>query len=92
MQNTFQQPDSNKNNNKGFVKTALMVIVAVVAISFFVDIKSIADSKFDSARLKNNFQYMKTVSVSIWKGYISESAHNVWNKIFKKQSTQEGNN
>ena len=91
MQNIFH-PDSDKNKNRGFIKTALMVIVAVVAISFFVDIKSIADSKFDSARLKNNFQYMKTVSVSVWKGYVSVSAHNIWNKIFKKQNAQKGNN
>lgn len=74
----------NKNQNKGFIKNALIVIVAVVAISFFVDIKSLADSKLDSSRLKNNFQYLKTLSVSVWKGYISVSAHNVWNKIFKK--------
>jgi len=91
MRNIFQL-DLDKNKNRGFIKTALMVIVAVVAISFFVDIKSIADSKFDSARLKNNFQYMKTVSVSVWKGYVSVSAHNIWNKIFKKQNAQKGNN
>lgn len=74
----------DKNRNRGLIKTALIVIVAVVAISFFVDIKSIVDSKWDSKRLKNNFQYVKTLSVSVWKGHISASAHNAWNKIFKK--------
>ena len=62
---------SNKNN-RGFIRGALIVIIAVIAISFFVDIKSIVDSKLDSQRFKNNFQYLKTLSVS------------VWNKIFKK--------
>ena len=73
-----------KNKKKGLIKSAFMVIIAVIAISFFVDIKSIVDSKFDSKRFKNNFQYLKTLSVSVWKGYISASAHNTWNKIFKK--------
>lgn len=76
---------SRRNKNDGFIKTALLVIVAVVGISFFVDIKSIADSKFDSKRLKNNFQYIKTLSVSVWKGYISASAHNVWDNFFDKK-------
>lgn len=73
-----------KNRNGGFIKTTLIVIVAVAIICFFVDIKSLVDSKLDSSRLKNNFQYLKTLSVSIWGGYISVSAHNVWSKIFKK--------
>lgn len=73
-----------KNRNGGLIKTALIVIVAVVIICFFVDIKSLVDSKLDSSRLKSNFQYIKTLSVSVWKGYISVSAYNVWNKIFKK--------
>lgn len=74
----------DKNRNRGFIKSALIVIVAVVLIGFFVDIKSIADSKWDSKRLKNNFQYVKTLSVSVWKGYISATVHGAWNKIFKK--------
>lgn len=74
-----------QNKDRGFIKTALIVIVAVIMICFFVDIKSIVDSKFDSKRLKNNFQYVKTLSVSVWKGYISASAHNIWNKFFEKE-------
>lgn len=74
-----------KNKDRGFIKSALVVIVAVIVICFFVDIKSIADSKFDLNRLKNNFQYMKTLSVSVWKGYISAPAHNIWNKFFEKE-------
>lgn len=73
-----------KNKDKGFIKTALVVIVTIAIICFFVDIKSLVDSKLDSKRLKNNFQYIKTLSVSVWKGYISISVYNVWNKIFKK--------
>lgn len=74
-----------KNKNGGLIKNALVLIVAIIIICFFVDIKSIADSKFDSKRLKNNFQYIKTLSVSTWKGYISASAHSVWNKFFEKE-------
>lgn len=75
---------SNKRKDRGFIKTALMVVVAVVAISFFVDIKSVVDSKIDSKRLSNNFQYLKTLSISAWKEYISPSTNKVWSKIFKK--------
>lgn len=76
----------NKINSKnGFIKTAFIVIVSVVIISFFVDIKSLVDSKFDTNRLKNNFQYFKTLSVSVWKGYISGSVYNIWNKFFDKK-------
>ncbi|MEK9182422.1 MAG: hypothetical protein AAB781_02415 [Patescibacteria group bacterium] len=74
----------DKNRNSGFIKSALIVIVTVVAIGFFADIKSIVDSKWDSKRLKNNFQYAKTLSISVWKGHISPAVHNAWNKIFKK--------
>lgn len=74
-----------KNKDRGFIKSALVIIIAVVLICFFVDIKSIADSKFDSKRLKNNFQYVKTLSVSVWKGYISASVHNIWSKFFEKE-------
>ena len=75
----------NKNKNKGFIKNAFIVIVAVAAISFFVDIKSIVDSKLDSKRFKNNFQYLKTLSVSLWKGYISVSGHKAWDKVFNRK-------
>lgn len=73
------------NKDRGFIKSVIVVIVAVVVICFFVDIKSIADSKFDSKRLKSNFQYIKTLSVSVWKGYVSTSIHNIWNKFFEKE-------
>ena len=75
----------NKNKKSGLIKTAFIVIVAVVAVSFFVDIKSIVDSKLDTKRLKSNIQYMKTFSISVWKGYISASAHNAWDKVFNRK-------
>ena len=75
----------NKNKKGGLIKTAFIVIVAVVAVSFFVDIKSTVDSKLDTKRLKSNIQYMKTFSVSVWKGYISASAHNAWDKVFNRK-------
>lgn len=74
----------SKNKKRGLIKTAFMVIVSVVAICYFVDIKSLVDSKWDSRRLKNNFQYLKTVSVSVWKGNISASVNKAWGKIFDK--------
>jgi len=75
----------NKNKSKGFIKNAFIIIIAVAAISFFVDIKSIVDSKWDTKRLKSNIQYMKTFSISVWKGYISASAHNAWDKVFNRK-------
>lgn len=74
----------DKNKNRGFIKTTFIIIVTVAVIFFFVDIKSIVNSKWSSQRLKDNFQYLKTLSESVWKGYISTSAHNAWIKIFKK--------
>lgn len=74
----------NKNRSGGFIKTALVVIITVIAVSFFVDVKSIVDSKIDSKRLSNNFQYFKTLSISVWNEYISPTTNKVWNKIFKK--------
>ena len=73
-----------KNRNGGLIKTAFVVIVAVVAIGYFVDIKSLVDSKWDSKRMKNNFQYLKTLSLSVWKGNISASVNKAWGKIFDK--------
>ncbi len=70
--------------NKGFMKIAFIIIVAIAVILFFVDFKSLVDSKLDSKRLQNNVQYIKTLSVSIWEGYISTSAFYIWNKIFVK--------
>lgn len=70
----------NKNKSGGFIKALFIVIIAIMILSFFVDLKSLIESK----RLKDNYQYLKTLSISLWANYISAGAHYIWNKLIIK--------
>ncbi len=67
-----------KNKSGGFIKTIFIVIVAIIIISFFVDLKSLSTPKY----LQDNYRYLKTLLVSLWTNYISNAAYYIWNKIF----------
>ncbi|MBU6430895.1 MAG: hypothetical protein KGJ58_01720 [Patescibacteria group bacterium] len=69
-----------KNKSGGFVKGMLIVIAAIIIFSFFVDIRSLTESK----HLQDNYQYLKTLLSSLWVNYISSAIFYVWNKIFVK--------
>lgn len=68
----------NKNKNRGFIKAVFIIIVAIIILSFFVDLKSLTAPK----HLQDNYQYIKTLLVSLWTDYISNIAHYIWSKIF----------
>lgn len=68
-------------NRRGFIKKVLLVVVAIVVLGFLVDFKSLTETD----RLRKNFGYLKTLSISIWaKNYISTSVHYVWDKTIEK--------
>ena len=69
-----------KNKNRGFIKKILLVIVAIIALGFLVDFKSLTETE----RLRKNVAYLKTLSMPIWINYISAPSHYVWNKIVSK--------
>lgn len=68
----------NRNKSGGFIKAIFIVVVAIIILSFFVDLKSLTAPKY----LQDNYQYLKTLLVSVWTNYISSIAYYIWNKIF----------
>lgn len=69
----------NKNNKSdGFIKAIFIVVVAIIILSFFIDLKSLTAPK----HLRDNYQYLKTIIVSLWTNYVSDIVHYIWNKIF----------
>lgn len=69
---------NRRNKSGGFIKAIFIVIVAIVILSFFVDLKSLTAPK----HLQDNYQYLKDLFVLLWTNYISGAAHYIWNKIF----------
>lgn len=69
--------NKNKNRKRGFIGAIFMVVIALVILGFFVDFKPLTESK----RLQDNYQYLKTLAVSVWENYLSTTAHYIWNKI-----------
>lgn len=66
-----------KNKNRGFIKAIIIVVIAIIILSYFMDFKSL----FESKRLQDNYQYLKTLILSLWGNYISSWAHYLWDKI-----------
>lgn len=67
----------SKKNNKGFIKALIIIIIAIMILSYFIDFKSLIESK----RLQDNYQYLKSLLLSLWGNYISSWAHYIWDKI-----------
>lgn len=65
--------------NKGFIKIVLLVIVAILILSYFgVDIRGF----LDSPKVKENFFYAWNFLVDIWNDYIVNALKKVVEIVF----------
>lgn len=68
-----------KTNNQGLIKTILIIVVALLVLSYFgLNLRNIVNSPTG----KDNFGYVKSLAVNVWTGYLKKPADYLWNKIF----------
>ncbi len=69
---------SHNQNNRGFIKYIIIIIIAILILSYFgFNIKSIAES--DTS--KSNFSYVWGWISYVWNTFLATPAHFIWDKI-----------
>lgn len=69
----------NFPKNRGLVRTVLIVLVAILVLSYFgFDIRGIVESPL----AQNNIGYVWGFVVNIWNNYLSQPVTYFWNNIF----------
>ena len=70
--------NSNRSNQDGFIKYVIIIIVAILILSYFgFNIRSIAES--DTS--KGNFSYVWGWVSHVWNTFLLTPAHYIWDKI-----------
>jgi O-antigen/teichoic acid export membrane protein len=67
-----------RNNNRGLIRTIVLVIVALLIISYLgLNLRDIIDSQ----TFQDNWAYVKEIITSIWNNYLSGIFNFIWNNI-----------
>ena len=70
---------SNLSANGGFIKLIVIVIVAILVLSYFnISVKNLAEKP----QTKENVGYVVSVGAKVWHEYLSKPVLYFWNNIF----------
>ena len=70
---------SNLNTQGGFTRLILLIIIAVLALSYFnIDLKTVAEKP----QTKSNVGYVMAIGGQVWHEYLSRPVLYFWNNIF----------
>mgnify|MGYP000964894786 CR=1 FL=1 len=73
MKNTYQ------TGERGFIKWILLIIVALLVISYFgINLREL----ISSPTTQDNFAYTATTTVTFWNKYLKEPTTYIWKEIF----------
>ena len=68
-----------KNDNKGLIKWIIIILIAVIVLSFFgFDLRTIIESDLT----QNNLGYLWGIGVTVWNEYLSRPILYFWHNIF----------
>lgn len=68
-----------KNNNGGFVKWILLILIAIIVLSYLgFDLRAIVESE----GTQNNLMYVWGIGVIVWYEYLSQPVLYFWHNIF----------
>ncbi|HEY4486861.1 MAG TPA: hypothetical protein VJB70_03985 [Candidatus Paceibacterota bacterium] len=69
----------NMHKNKGLIKLVIIIIVAILVLSYFsIDIRGVVESPQSQA----NFGYVGAWVSTIWNTYLARPFSYLWNDIF----------
>ncbi len=67
------------NTQGGFVKTIIIVVIAVIVLGYFgFDLRTIIESE----SVQKNLLYVWNFVVNVWENYLQRPALYLWNDIF----------
>ncbi|MBU4479853.1 hypothetical protein KKG48_00205 [Patescibacteria group bacterium] len=70
---------NNKNNQSGFIKWILIIIIAIIILSYFnFDLRAIVESP----ETQGNLGYAWGLVVIVWDDYLAGPILYLWNDIF----------
>ncbi len=65
--------------NRGLVKTIIMIIIALLILSYFgFNLRTLVSAP----TTQDNFGYVASTTVTFWDKYLKNPAHYVWNDVF----------
>jgi len=68
-----------QNNEKGFIKWLVIILIAVIILSYFgFNLRAIVESDLT----QNNLGYLWGLGVTVWNNYLSVPILYFWNNIF----------
>jgi hypothetical protein len=69
----------NSNKKAGFIKTIIIIIIAILALGYFnISLKELAEKP----KAQESFSYVKENTETIWSAYLEKPFLYIWNNIF----------
>lgn len=76
----YNQPIFRKNlpNNRGLIKAVVLILGGLIILAYLgVNLRSI----MSSSTFRDNWMFIKDLSINIWNNYISDLVNYIWIKI-----------